>query len=64
MRGSVPRVQTRVASEQAPHDAVAIVRELNPNERFGLGRLAVLARWLPYAAGFIDLLPATVAGDS
>lgn len=48
--------EARFVSEQALHDAVATFPELIPHERFGLGRLTVLAREFPCAAGFIDLL--------
>ncbi len=43
-------------SEQQLHDAIAAYPELIPYERFGLGRLTVLAREFGCAAGWIDLM--------
>jgi hypothetical protein len=48
--------EARFVSEQQLHDAVAEFPELIPHDRFGLGRLTVLAREFPCAAGYIDLL--------
>lgn len=48
--------EQRFVSEQQLHDAVAAYPELIPHERFGLGRLTVLAREFGCAAGWIDLV--------
>lgn len=43
-------------SEEQLHNAVAAYPEMIPHERFGLGRLTVLAREFGCAAGWIDLV--------
>jgi hypothetical protein len=48
--------EERFLSEQQLHDAVAAYPELIPHERFGLGRLTVLAREFGCSAGWIDLM--------
>jgi len=48
--------EERFVSEQQLHDAIARFPELIPHDRFGLGRLAVLAREFPSTAGYADLI--------
>jgi hypothetical protein len=48
--------EARFLLERELHDAVASFPELIPHERFGLGRLTVLAREFPCEAGYVDLI--------
>jgi hypothetical protein len=48
--------EERFVSEEQLHNAVAAYPEMIPHERFGLGRLTVLAREFGCAAGWIDLV--------
>jgi hypothetical protein len=54
--------EARFVSEQQLHDAIAEFPELIPHERFGLGRLTVLAREFPCAAGCVELVLADEFG--
>ena len=51
-----PTEEAGFVSEQQLHEAIAEYPELIPRERFGRGRLTVLARELRCAAGHVDLI--------